>query len=111
MGQTRVLGREDAVRQRPDDQGEDGDQAPVQPNLDAAEPPDREVPVHPALLALRSAARTAESFAGHGDLLSSSLALVGHRLTSPTTAGVRHAQLRLSALVSDWCRGLFCPDR
>jgi hypothetical protein len=53
VGQARVLGRKDAVRQRPDDQGEDGEQAPVEPNLDAAEASDREVPVHRPFFAFR----------------------------------------------------------
>ena len=56
VGQAGVLRREDPVRQRPDDQGEDRDQAPVEPNLDAAEAADREVPVHRPFLAFRLAA-------------------------------------------------------
>src|SRR5262249_13588885 len=54
--EARVLRREDAVRQRPDDQGEDDQQAPVESNLDPTEPTERQVAVD------RSPLRTAERF-------------------------------------------------
>src|SRR5262245_2161272 len=58
--------REDAFCQRPDDQGDDREQAPVEPKLDAAETPDSEVSVHPLVPAL------GHGLAGaHGDLLAS----------------------------------------
>src|SRR4029453_13764568 len=78
VGEPRVLRREDAFRQRPRDQREDGDQAPVEPTLDAAEAADRDVAIHRPLPAFRSASagtRAADLFAGHRGLLSYSFAL------------------------------------
>jgi hypothetical protein len=53
VGEARVLGREDAIGQRPDDQGEDREQAPVEPDLT---PPKRPIVKFPSMVrSLRSA--------------------------------------------------------
>ena len=104
--------RENAVRQRPDDQRDDREQAPVEPKLDAAETADREVPVHPLVLALRYAGagiRISERFASHRSLgqHEQGLALldeIGRELRSVPGADILHRVDRLGRDEEDVAR-------